>query len=120
MQFTINRECDGGNCHFEIVSFNYGRNLSISVGSGDPSLSYYFSVGIRKGKVSKEYIYSDEPDKHFTEKESGQRVDSALNRVLLDVYNLGHYVIESNIPIRNRNFSETGRFAVLANLRTHF
>ncbi len=120
LEFTINRECDGGLCHFEIVSFNYRRNLTISVGRGDSSLSYYFSVHITNGKVSKEYIYSDEPEEHFIEKESGQKVDSTLNKLLLDVYNLGNYIVENDIAIRNRKFSETGRFAVLANLRSRF
>ena len=119
-EFTIDRECDGGNCHFEIVSFRYGRNLIISVGSGDTSLSYYFSVGITKDKITKEYVYTDQPNEHFTKKGSGQRVDPELNKALLDVYRLGQYVMESNIPIRNRKFSETERFAVLANLRSYF
>lgn len=118
--FSINRECDGGLCHFEIVSFNYSRTLSISVGRGDSSLSYYFSVQITNGSVSKDYVYSDAPERHFVEKESGQRVDSTLNRLLLDVYDLGNYIAVRDVAIRNRRFSETGRFAVLASLRTYF
>ena len=132
--FTINRECDGGNCHFEIVSFNYANNSSIEVGIRDASLSYYFSVAINKGNISKEYIYHNEPNIHFIEKnenwldsndcfcthlETGEKiVDENLSKMLLDVYELGKYVVESDINIRNKKYSETGRFSVLANLRS--
>ena len=115
--FTISRECDGGACHFEVVSFNYGRGLTISVGHGNDSLSYYFSVETTTNNVSKDYVYSGQPEEYFVEKESRQRVDAAFNRLLLDVYNLGKYIINNNVAIRNRKFSETGQFAVLANLR---
>lgn len=115
-EFTINRECDGGACHFEIVSFNFGPGLTISVGRGDSSLSYYFSVEITEGKISKDYVFSDESNEHFVEKLSRQEVNATLNKLLLDVYNLGKYVVDSNMAIRNRKFSPTGRFAALANL----
>lgn len=115
-EFTINRECDGGACHFEIVSFNFGPRLTISVGRGDSSLSYYFSVEITEGKISKDYVFSDESNEHFVEKLSKQEVNATLNKLLLDVYNLGKYVVDSNMAIRNRKFSPTGRFAALANL----
>lgn len=118
-KFTINRECDGSLCHFQIISFDYGRNSSISVGIGDSTLSYYFSVQTTNGKSSKEYIYSDEPNEHFVEKESGQKVDATLNKLLLDVYRLGNYIFENDIATRNKTFSETARFAVLTNLRNH-
>lgn len=114
--FTINRECDGGLCHFEIVSFNFGSGLTISVGLGDSSLFYYFSVQITEGKSSKEYVLSGEGNKHFVEKSSRQEVDAAFNKLLLDVYNLGKYVVDSNMAIRNGRFSATGQFAALANL----
>jgi len=131
--FTINRECDGGNCNFEIVSFNYGRNFNIAVGLGNATFNYYFSVSLTTGNVSKEYIYHDEPTVHFIEKddnlleksdcfcthlETGEKlVNETLNSRLLDVYKLGQYIVESNMNILNKRYSETGRFAVLADLR---
>jgi photosystem II stability/assembly factor-like uncharacterized protein len=114
--FTINRECDGGLCHFEIVSFKFGSGLTISVGQGDSSLSYYFSVEITEGNSSKEYVLSGEDNAHFVEKVSRREVDPAFNKLLLDVYTLGKYVVDSNMAIRNRKFSATGQFAALANL----
>jgi hypothetical protein len=134
--FTVNRECDGGLCHFEIVSFNYGKISRISVGIGGATLSYYFSVMLERGKNSKEYIYHDTPTPHFIEKneslfndngcycthvETGERiVDEKLNKLLLDTYNLGNVIVNSNMPIRNKTFSEIGKYAVLASLNKYF
>lgn len=117
--FTVYRECDGGVCHFETTSFDYGKNLRISVGRGDSSLFYYFSVEIAKGEISKAYIYSDEPVPHFVEKERNQKVNEKLNKLLLDVYNLGIYIMENDLNISNKKFSETGRYTVLTNLRNY-
>ena len=134
-KFTINRECDGGACHFEIISFNYGRNSSLSVGIGDASLSYYFSVAITNGKNTREYIYHDQPNIHFIEKDENllntrdcycthlktdeKIVDDEFSKILLDVYKLGNYISENDINTRNKTYSETGRFAVLTNLRNY-
>jgi hypothetical protein len=119
LTFTISRECDGGLCHFEIVSFDYGRDSSISVGIGDSSLFYYFSVRTNEGDVIKEYIYTEESDKHFIEKVSGARVEAALNKLLLDVYKLGNYIVDNEITLKKRKFAEKGRFLVLADLRNY-
>jgi hypothetical protein len=120
-EFTITRECNGGACHVEIVSFNYGHGFIISVGVGIPEyLKSYFSVQITKGNVSKDYYYSEEPGASFVEMESQTKVDAALNQGLLDVFNLGKYIVDKDVPIRNRKFSETERFKALANLRKAF
>jgi hypothetical protein len=132
-KFTINRECDGGACHFQIISFRFGRNFSIAAGVGRECEN--FSLQIENGKSLKEFIYHNEPRPHFLEKDSSwiygddrycthvetseKAVDDELSNLLLDVYQLGHHISENDVDTRNKTYSETGRFSVLTNLRSY-
>lgn len=54
--------------------------------------------------------------KYFVNRVDEKRVDSNLNSILLKVYKIGEYCIDHNIK---GNFSETGKYAPLAELRKY-
>lgn len=115
-RFKVWSECASG-CdrpsHPTSVHFDYSGGFHISV-----ELDYPDGVTITKDnfRTRTEFDLYQKPTKYFVNKQTGKRVDSALNSLLLQVYNLGGYCDNNNLK---GGFPETGRFKVLAELRAH-
>jgi len=112
-KFKVWSECASG-CdrpsHPTSVHFDYSGGFQISV-----ELYYPDGVTITKDNFRTTTEF-DLYHKNFVNKKTGRPVDSALNSLLLQVYDLGGYCDKNNVK---GGFSETGRFRALAELRAH-
>lgn len=108
-----NRGCDRPD-YPKTIHFQYDRNFHITTSTD------YSNDGVFVTKDSfqtmTEYRFEENSKKYFVSKSTNARVNPTLNAILLRVYELGDYCETNNIK---GQFSETGRFKALADLRKH-
>jgi hypothetical protein len=116
-RFKVWAECNSG-CDRpsfpQTIHFQYDRNFHISTSTDYPQNGVFITKN--SFQTTTEYTFEENSRNYFVNKSTGRRVDPALNTILLKVYKLGEYCESKNIK---GSFSETGRFAALAELRQH-
>jgi len=104
--------CDRPQNH-QIIHFEYGGGLQITVETGYPAV---IVVTDDDFQTAAELELIQNPTKYFADKKTGKKVAAALGAILQKVYALGEYCTLNGVK---GNFSETGRYAPLAELRKY-
>ncbi len=108
-----NRGCDRPS-YPKTIHFQYDRNFHITTSTDYPQDGVFITKD--SFQTTMEYKFEENARNYFVNKSTGRRVDPKLNAILLKVYKLGEYCESNNTK---GSFSETGRFAALAELRQH-